>query len=362
MIKYKELGIKLYLKSQKVKKHQQSIIKSHAHRSNVIKGRGVNKRSSSKVIDVSYSIIPYTTPKRFSLVENFEESMLVFEKLQQNATKKRIKHWINMKSTEQMTMEVLLYLISLTNIWKKKKYKFKIQIDAPQNDELRILLETSGLKKYFRGNGTGNIEERNIYPMCDGGQETIDPEEKISQNDRCIEIREYADRMLNEDGNNLNKGDLNKKLFTLLNTLAEMMRNTDDHAYLHANSNFVPLRNWYFFAVKVDEGVSFYFIDNGEGIINTAKPKLRDYTVYMGNQNAEINLLNEVLNGDFRSRTKQPYRGKGLPEIKEFFDSQDVIKSTIITNNIIFIKEGTKELFEKKKKSFNGTLYAWILK
>lgn len=311
---------------------------------------------------MSYQVIPYITPKNFSLVGNFEESISLFEKLESNSSKKRIKHLINMKNTEDMTMEVLLYLISLKNIWIKKKYKFKIQIDTPKKEELRVLLETCGLKKYFRGNGTCSIEESNFYPMCDGGQETIDPEEKISQNDRCIEIREYSHKMLKD--NTSNSCPLSEKLFMLTNSIAEMMRNTDDHAYKNKPKNFITLRNWYFFAAKVENGLSFYFLDNGEGIINTAKPKLKDITSYFGNQNAETNLLKEVLNGEFRSRTKLPFRGKGLPEIKNFFDSNDIILSTIITNNVLYKRNKitNEEVFEKKNKHFNGTLYAWIVK
>lgn len=312
--------------------------------------------------DVSYQIIPYTAPKNFSLVENFEETILLFEKLESSSSKKRIKHLINMKHIEYMTIEVLLYLISLKNIWLKKKYKFKIQINAPEKEELRILLATCGLKKYFRGNGNCNIEESNFYPMCDGGQETIDPEEKISENDRCIAIREYSHKMLIEENGFL--PELNNKLFMLTNSIAEMMRNTSDNAYKDSNKNFVPLRNWYFFAAKVKSGLSFYFLDNGQGIINTAKPKLKDMSSYFGNKNAEINLLQEVLNGEFRSRTKLPYRGKGLPEIKEFFDSKHTIISTIITNNILYRRNNIKneEIFNKNKKCFNGTLYVWIVK
>lgn len=266
-----------------------------------------------------------------------------------------------MRNIEDLTIEVLLYLISLKNIWKKKKYKFKIQIEAPKNEELKMVLETCGLKKYFRGNGTCNFEESNFYPMCDGGQETIDPEEEISQNDRCIEIREYAYRMLEND---YNKNELNQKLFTLSNSIAEMMRNTDDHAYKDKLIHFVPLRNWYFFAAKVKHGVSFYFLDNGEGIINTAKPKLKDLTSYIGDKNSEVRLLKEVLNGEFRSRTKLPNRNRGLPEIKNFFDSQNVIASTIITNHVLYKKNRIlkEEVFERKNKQFNGTLYAWIVK
>lgn len=289
--------------------------------------------------------------------------MSFFEKLINAASKNRIKHVIDMRTTETLTIEVLLYLISLTNIWRKKKYKFKIDLMAPTKNEIQLLLATSGLGKYFRGNGSGHVGEENIYPMCDGGHDTIDPEQNVNQNDRCIEISDFTRKMLVSNSTvSIERSALNKKLFKLSNIIAEMMRNTDDHAYDDEADAFTPLRNWYFFAGKVQDGVSFYFLDNGKGIIKTAKQKLRDISVYMGASSIEHKIMEEVLSGEFRSRTKLPNRNKGLPEIKDFFVSDDILISTIITNNLVYNNIDGHESFEVKKIPFRGTLYIWIVK
>ena len=289
--------------------------------------------------------------------------MMFFERLINASSKNRIKHVIDMRATEVITMEVLLYLISLINIWKKKKYKFKLDLRAPTKDDLQFLLATSGLGKYMRGNGSGHVGEENIYPMCDGGHDTIDPEQDVNQNDRCIEISDFTRKMLVSNSTALlEKSSLNNKLFKLSNIIAEMMRNTDDHAYDEEADEFTPLRNWYFFAGKVQDGVSFYFLDNGKGIIKTAKQKLSDFSVYLGASNIESKIMEEVLSGEFRSRTKLPNRNKGLPEIKDFFVSDDILISTIITNNVVYNHIDGKENFVVTKIPFRGTLYIWIVK
>lgn len=337
--------------------------KRSSHRNIIIKSRGEQKRNTSKKEDVSFKIIPYTIPKTFSLIDNSEESISIFKRLETNFPQRRIKHVINMRQTKNMTMEVLLYLISLKNIWKKKKHKFKIQIQSPECPELRSLLAISGLGKYFRGDTTEDMIERNIFPMCDGGQETLDPQVFIPQNDRCIEINEYSFRMMQEVVQTDEKEKYIKQtLFCQLNAIAEMIRNTDDHAYKKDPFKLIALRNWYFFAARVEKGVSFYFLDNGQGIINTATKKVKDKTEYFKDSTPEIKVLADALKGKFRTRTKLKNRGKGLPEINDFFQQDCVIQSTIITNNVICNTfEGDRKI-ERKKNDFNGTLFAWIIK
>lgn len=352
----------IYTMTKKYKVHQNAVKKRASKRKATIGKRGINKRSTSTTNkDHSFKIINYIIPKQFSFIHNFDESMTVFDLLIENSTHKRIKHIIDLRYIDGFTVEIILYLISLSNIWKKKKYKYKIEIKSPIKEELRLLLAKSGLGKYFRGNGVGHIDEEYIYPMCDGGHDTIDDTVSISQNDRVIEINTFTSNMLKDFPNNADRSELKLKIFQQTNAIAEMIRNTDDHAYEEEHNPFAPLRNWYFFAGKVQDGISFYFLDNGKGIINTAKQRIFD-KLYLATDNLEPKLLEDVMNGNNRSRTNLSNRNKGLPEIKDFFQNADIMFSTIISNNTIYKNNNGTITYEKKKQSFSGTLYIWIIK
>ena len=335
-------------------------MRKNAKRDHEITKRGVNKRSNKTFYDSGFEFKYSKTPTIFSFLRDINKTIGFFELLNHthNSTKKP-KHFIDMKDVEDLTMETVLYLLSIINIWKKKRHKFKLQIQAPNNEELKSLLSKSGLHKYLKGDADGVFEE-NIYPMCDGGLETIDNSNTISTNERCISISEYSTKMLSSNGE-VDSKSLQRKVFYQTNAIAEMIRNTDDHAYNKTPSELMPLRNWYFFAAKVKDGISCYFLDNGKGIISTTKKDIID-RVFLGLKNFEPKLLKEVMNGKFRSRTKKPYRNKGLPEIKEFFENPFIRIATIITNNTIYRNDNGTITYEKINKEFKGTLYIWILK
>jgi len=350
-----------YTLTNSFKRHQIVRERRNLKRNRIIKKRGINKRRYANGFNVSFEVVPYKIKGVFSFIHEYDKAMSFFEGFIRNGKKNRAKHFIDMSDVENITIEVLLYMVSITNIWKKKRYKYKLEIKAPKDVNLRSLLSKSGLSKYYRGNGSGHINEVNIYPMCDGGEDTIDPETNISANDRCIDISDFAGRLFKET-TDIDRLTLKRKLFKLTNAIAEMIRNTNDHAYDDQVDEFRPLRNWYFFAGRVQDGISFYFLDNGKGIINTAKRQIIDPLKSIGGEKVDIKIMKEIFEGKFRSRTKKPERNKGMPEIKDFFDNDDIIVNTVITNNIIYQKTGDGEEFRTTNTSFKGTLYVWILK
>lgn len=132
------------------------------------------------------------------------------------------------------------------------------------------------------------------------------------------------------------------------------MQNTFDHAYKKNAS----INNWYLYANKVESGIVFYFFDNGAGVINTAHKQLIDKFKI-----SKKSLLESVLNGEFRSRTKFPNRNKGFPEIKSFLDSDYVGLQMILTNEVRYFKDKDNHIpLDDLKNSFQGTLLVWLLK
>jgi hypothetical protein len=143
----------------------------------------------------------------------------------------------------------------------------------------------------------------------------------------------------------------------LYNALAEMMLNTDNHAY----DDEYELRNWYLFAIKVEKGVAFYFFDNGKGILRTAKQHLLERLSAKADFSyGYISLMKAALNGEYRSATGESYRNKGLPEINEFFNESTVSYPLIITNKVYCAPQ--QGVYKTNQYNFRGTLFVWLLK
>lgn len=75
----------------------------------------------------------------------------------------------------------------------------------------------------------------------------------------------------------------------------------------------------------------------------------------IGNSN-DSSLIMSALNGKFRTRTKQRYRGKGLPNIYKSYRDDKIIDKLKIISSMGYIDQGNERTIEYK---FHGTLYTW---
>lgn len=286
------------------------------------------------------------TPKNFSFIYNIDESLAFFNDFQYYS-----KHvnaiFIDMRETKKMTMEVLLYLISLQKINKNQGRFISIHIKPPREDDSLSLMSQSGFSKYFKAQHEVPVDEENIFEIQDkeSNQNVSKPDE-----DTCSEAIDFVLKY------HPNYKFSHPKFRHMFEALAEMMTNTDNHAY----DNEGELRNWYLFAAKLEKGISFYFFDNGKGVLDTAKKTILESTLgkisfSLGHES----LLKATLNGDYRSATGKKHRNKGLPQINKFLIEDGVSLPIIITNKISGHLKQKK--YVKNEHNFSGTLFVWIL-
>ena len=118
----------------------------------------------------------------------------------------------------------------------------------------------------------------------------------------------------------------------------ELMTNTHNHAYNNKNGF---IKAWYLFAsVNNDKGcIEITFVDTGEGIpVTVAKKMIEKIFTKKDNQ-----YIISALNGDFRTQTHEKNRGKGLPDIYEHFNKNQIKNLKIISC------KGKVELNDKNK-------------
>lgn len=287
------------------------------------------------------------TPKNFSFLSNPNKTLEFFQDfMYYSEAVDFIK--INMSETEDLTIEVLLYLISLHKINKSKDIKVNINIKAPKSERLILFMSQSGFSKYFKARIEVAINDDNIFTIQD--KET-NKENGMSDDQTCKAAIDFALKFYD------NAKFTDVKFMNMFNALAEMMLNTDNHAYNEDGE----LRNWYLFAVKVENGISFYFFDNGKGVLKTAKKNILDQGLLIAPFSyGHESLMKSVLNGEYRSATGKRHRGKGLPEINDFLTNNTVSLPIILTNKMYCAPE--HNIYKKTKHNFRGTLFAWLLK
>lgn len=286
------------------------------------------------------------TPENFSFIYNIDESLSFFNDFQHYSNHVD-KIFIDMRGTKEMTMEVLLYLISLQKINKNQGRFISIHIKAPREHHLIKLMSQSGFSKYFRAKNEVSVDEENILEIQD---KESNQKAGIHDEYTCKRAIDFALKY------HPSYKFSNPKFRHMFEALAEMMTNTDNHAYDKEGE----LRNWYLFAVKLENGLAFYFFDNGKGVLETAKKNILESTI--GKVSFSLgyeSLMKATLDGDYRSATGKKHRNKGLPQINNFLTSNSVKLPIIITNKIYCIPE--KDIYTKNKHNFSGTLFVWIL-
>lgn len=285
----------------------------------------------------------------FSLINNNEESLKFFNDFFDLIDRGYYKFLFNMREVKKLDIEVLLYIISLDKIYKEK-INIQLNIKVPTEQTLKYIMIASGFTKYFKSNvDIDEIDEENIFPICDGATNRLNKKDDART---CADAVDFAKKFFDYS-------ERKNQIFRLLYTsLAELMLNTDNHAYDEDVEDSI-INNWYLFAVKIGDNILFYFFDNGKGITKTARPKIIDKAYGLINLEQK-NILQSVLNGEFRSKTGIRHRGKGLPQINDLLTDNQVGLSVILTNRV-FRYHSNKEEYQKVPYDFRGSLFIWTI-
>jgi hypothetical protein len=134
------------------------------------------------------------------------------------------------------------------------------------------------------------------------------------------------------------------------------MVNTGHHAY---EKRFVNWKWWLMALPTTDKKrVHFAFLDNGRGIPTTVRKNFAERVSYLfGDRTMDSELIFSALEGKYRSRMKNRWRGKGLPKIFSY-SSKDIIENLQIVSNHGYVDCQRNQLKELSDK-FHGTLLYW---
>lgn len=299
------------------------------------------KRLQHKLSKESYKTLE--APENFSIFGNPEHTLSFFSDIE---TRVEFGNpvYFEMRSIENLSIDTIMYFLALLKRIKSSKVAYGFKGSVPSNKNCRDLLESSGFLKYVNSGKTKkDLSHASEVVQIENGQKADDSIAK--------KICDFTMSKLN-----LKRVDI-KKLYVMI---IELMTNTKHHAYGTDGKRKFPFPDWYVFVRYVIEKktVRFIFLDTGRGIPFTVKRKgfepAREL-IGFGPNDAEY--INSTLKGEFRSRTGESYRGKGLPKIYSYCTQQYTNNLTVISNRGYFSEQKKEDMKEKLK----GTLFYWEL-
>lgn len=133
--------------------------------------------------------------------------------------------------------------------------------------------------------------------------------------------------------------------------LIEICSNSVEHANKRAKD-----KNWVVSVSYEQDKVNFIVVDTGEGILRTIHKKIPEM-FYDKVFRSDGEVLEDLLNKGYQSRTQEINRHKGLPKIKENFEAGYVDNMKILTNKVLY--DMTTKTYENTINEYYGVLYSW---
>lgn len=273
-------------------------------------------------------------PKNFSFINNPEEVLEFFHKLQK-FLKNKISVLLDFENVQVITPDVLALLMAKFSN-KKFTYGTKAWINKPLDPDLSNLLFECGFYNLI-----GSRKDKPTHGLLNTKKNTIVDTEVAVSARKLAAQKSYG---------------FDRKIHPLYRTLIECMANTKKHASGDEND----MNETWWLAVYNKPGTNittFTFCDTGVGIFKSSK--LATFTklaVKLGiAKNSDI--LVKIIEGKMGSSTGLHYRGKGLPKIYSDYKNNELKRLFIVSNDVFAdFDSGT---FIDLKKHLNGTFLYW---
>jgi anti-sigma regulatory factor (Ser/Thr protein kinase) len=272
-------------------------------------------------------------PSQFSLRDNPDEMVEFFARTHVLTMKGR-KLYFDFGDIEHLTADAIIYLLSLREFYRDQSLPYSFEGNLPKNAQCRNTLISCGFFNYVH-----SVEPRHtpdtpdVFKIKFGS--AVDPK-------AAHEFIDFARTILAQDKSSRSRA--------ALDVVIEAMTNTRQHAY----GPKVQGGKWGLFAL-LDRGsrvFTFVVADTGRGIPATVQRKLRERIGPQG----DSGLILSALKGDIqRSRTKDPYRGLGLPAMWEHAQKGDIQNLTVISNRGFVRNSEARDL----PKVLAGTMISW---
>lgn len=316
--------------------------KSYLKRKNIRKNRPKKDRPKIIRLEDFKGYIQYRAPSNLSFINNAEEFVAMVNTLNRINDSLR-PTFLNLSRVQQISHDAIPVLTSLA-IKSIKDFGGNF----PSSLECRSFLLKSG---YFR-----ILRQKDFIIKSDviylGKKDIFTLSSK--------EVKSGAANELFKIISNAIWGQ-ERRMMRLYGMLMDLMENTE----AHADPNNAGSENWWL-TIKVDiknREAYFAFMDHGVGIIESLKTKpesnlMKKWLETMkASLKSNIEIINSMLDGEHKSRTGLPNRGKGIPELKRSY-SRNFIKNLVIITNDVYI-DLDKSIDKRVNPSFSGTFINW---
>jgi len=275
-------------------------------------------------------------PVDFSIIGNPIETIDFFNNLLYKIrnSKDGIYLALHMAEINNLTIDSVMYLLAvLYNTRLNKPQALEFKVNYPKNIEIRSLLQESGFEKFVntRTRTTINRKRKNIE---------IQSGNTIKQ-EVVKDICDFVNNSFNTS---------TKYTKFLYNMIIELMTNTVQHAY---EDKAFMVNQWYLFVENQGGKIKFIFLDTGSGIPETIT---RKFLIDILKKDSDY--IKSALLGEFRTKTKLTYRGKGLPKVYNYFDDNTIQNLAIVSGKGFCVLDKKVDDIQCK---FNGTLFYWEL-
>ncbi|MCM1023462.1 MAG: hypothetical protein NC395_05320 [Prevotella sp.] len=321
----------------------------HDRRCLKLVNKGSNKKRSPKINYNKFKPKTFTVvaPSILSLIKNREETEAFFSKIIDIYNKRLNKGYasndciyLNFENISEITTDSLIYLIAITtNLPPKVWYKLHIGYSLPHNNEARQVFFDSGFINYVhKKNPTSYKPTKPTIQIISGDK--VNPRQVADIIEFIKLYCTYTEYTL-------------RNIYTIL---IEIMTNKVQHAY--KNTDYFVLPKWYLY-IDVEDKVNITILDIGEGIPSTISRRLFKDMIYTFYSNTESLLLSSALDGELRTETKQPYRGKGLPHIVECYENKYIDSLYLISGkgSVYLNRNDNKRKLHDSDENLLGTLF-----
>lgn len=295
----------------------------------------------------------FTAPEKLSICDNSEETIEYFHEIFEIKHKHNVgtAFFINLENVKNVTMDALMYLTAIVNDARSNRiHKYKFKGNFPKEASAKKIFIESGFLSFVNsGIDKEIIPSNNKIRILKG--------HKIDSR-LAGEICKFVQKECN-----LNMIDTSP----LYEMLIELMGNTIQHAY-NQNKINSSAHSWYIYAEATEDYIEFVFLDTGFGIPTTVKKRITEKiteTIFpMFNKDSEY--IISALQGSYRrTQTGEKYRGKGLPQVLDCFNSGLLYDIFIVSGKgWCKLKYKSEESFEANdfENKISGTLFSWKIK
>jgi hypothetical protein len=345
--------MKKVFQSSKWKKHSRKVSERELYRKQkrhaFLKAKNIRftqkhqKRNISTSIKVTHqkhhNRFEVTVPTKFSIINNPNEMLEFYDTIYSYA-KKNQAVYLEMSGIEYISADAILYTISIFDYLEHALRYQKLSGNFPKNERTKDLLLQSSFFNYVHANFWFNPDNSKILSVKSGN---------LAQGIIAKQVIDFSKSILNKRSSIQSK--------SIYGTIIECMVNTRHHAYRHMVDH---QWKWWLMAMPNEKGdsIQFAFLDNGAGIPTTVRKNFAEKVTAMFGQNSkDSNLIQSALQGQYRTRMKDKWRGKGLPKIFEYFNDNYIDNLHIISNKGHV--DCKNEVLDELNKKFHGTLLSW---